>query len=83
MGFKAAPVPNAAESLAESHGLRPSKLLVLWSHKHKTVLHDPMTGKPVASRHKSFLEPIAKEYHCEIIDLKTALARILKYQQNG
>lgn len=84
LGFKAAPpAPETADTLSLQNDLPKKKILVLWNQRHKNVLHDPMTGQPVHSRHKNFLEPIAKEYHCEIINLDEALKRLLKYHGHG
>jgi len=86
MGFKdATDLKEGVESLAQSHdlGVKSGKLLVVYSKLYNQLLHDPMTGKPIVSRHRAFLEPIAKEFKGEILDIFTATNRILKKHRNG
>lgn len=67
------------EALAVVNDLTLDKIYLVYSRKRHSVLHDPMTNKPVHSRHRNYLEEIAKQFKGEIVTAREALKRLEKH----
>ena len=63
---------------AQNHGLTSRALYVVWNEEAFSVLHDPMTNRPVSARNKKLLEEVAKAFKGTIITAAEATAKLMK-----
>jgi hypothetical protein len=66
------------DNIAEQHGVTIKNLYVVWNEERFSVLHDPMTNKPVSARNKKMLEEVAKSFNGTIITAAEAVAKLIK-----
>lgn len=80
LGFgKKEELTHQLDLIAIGNDLSLAKIYFVYSELHNQVLHDPMTGKPVHSRHRDTLREAAKEFNGKILDGKSVIREILKH----
>lgn len=67
------------DAIALGNDLTLKKIYFVYSETFNQVLHDPMTGKPVHSRHRKVLLDAAKEFQGKVLDGKTVIRLLLKH----
>lgn len=66
------------EESAIEHKVSKKNLFVIFSREKWSVLHDPMTNKPVTASNPNMLTEASKAFKGEIITAQEAVNRLLK-----
>jgi hypothetical protein len=70
------------EDVGQDHQKSLKATYVIWAHSRFSVLHDPMTSKPVSASNPKLLEEAAKAFEGEIITAQAARDKLLKGHRN-
>lgn len=73
---------SGLESAAIEHKVSTKNLYVVWSEEKLSVLHDPMTNKPVNASNPKHLEAVAKAFKGTVIPAHSAIQKLLKGAAN-
>lgn len=69
---------QVADSVSAETGRSKKKIYVIYSKKHHSVLHDPMTRKPVNAIDPRMLREAAKQFNGVVMTLQEALNILLR-----
>lgn len=68
--------PEMLEKLSDATQVPIKQLYVIYSHKHHSILHDPITQKPVFSTNPRHLDEAAAVFKGEIMTAQEAYKKL-------